>query len=316
MSHDTDPVHVIPAQRQLRTSRGRWRAAAFVLAALMIVAVVGRFAWPNADQGEDHIGRVILSGTITTDAARLREIDAMAEDEKVKAVIVAINSPGGTTAGGEELFEVLARVRAQKPVVAVIDELGASGAYMTAIGADWIIARRLSIVGSIGVFFAHVDAGKLMETIGIDYDKVQTGPLKAEPDIDEPLTGLPRASLQRLVDDSFEWFVDAVAERRGMARADVMELADGRVVTGRMAQAAGLIDALGGEHEAIAWLESEKELAEDLPVYTHYPRPEEGLDRLLRLAGAQALSAVGLDRAPGVVLDGLVSLWQAENLDG
>ena len=150
-------------------------------------------------------------------------------------MIVAINSPGGTTAGGEELYEALSALRAKKPVVAVISELGASAAYMTAIAADRIFARRLSIVGSIGVLFQHVDAGKLLDTIGVDFDKVQTGPLKAEPDIDEPMVGEVRASLQSLVDDSFPWFVDIVAERRGLTRPETLALADGRILTGRQA---------------------------------------------------------------------------------
>ena len=134
-------------------------------------------------------------------------------------MIVAINSPGGTTAGGEELYEALGQLRAAKPTVAVIGELGASAAYMTAIATDRIFARRLSIVGSIGVLYQHVNAGKLLETIGVDLDKVASGPLKAEPDFDEPMEGAPRASIAALVDDSFQWFVDIVAERRGLARA-------------------------------------------------------------------------------------------------
>ena len=149
-------------------------------------------------------------------------------------MIVAINSPGGTTAGGEELYEALGQLRAAKPTVAVIKELGASAAYMTAIATDRIFARRLSIVGSIGVLYQHVNAGKLLETIGVDLDKVASGPLKAEPDFDEPMEGAPRASIAALVDDSFQWFVDIVAERRGLDRAAALALADGRIVTGRV----------------------------------------------------------------------------------
>ena len=124
----------------------------------------------------DRIARVSITGTIMTDPARLKILDKLAEDDAVKAVVVAINSPGGTTAGGEELYEALSALRAKKPVVAVISELGASAAYMTAIAADRIFARRLSIVGSIGVLYQHVDAGKLLGTIGVNFDKVQTGP--------------------------------------------------------------------------------------------------------------------------------------------
>ena len=236
-------------------------------------------------------------------------IEELAEDDSVKAVIIAINSPGGTTAGGEELYEALGQLRAAKPTVAVIKELGASAAYMTAIATDHIFARRLSIVGSIGVLYQHVNAGKLLETVGVDLDKVASGPLKAEPDFDEPMTGAPRASIAALVDDSFQWFVDIVAERRGMARPAALALADGRIVTGRVGLEAGLIDAIGGELEAIAWLEAERDVPVDLDVSTAWPEPEQGFDLIGTFLGGQARAALGLPDGP-ITLDGLVSLWQ------
>ena len=305
-----DPAHLIPATSKLRRSRSIWRVLFFVALAIAALAVAGRCALEGGAVG-DRVARIAIDGTIVTDPSRQRAIEKIAEDPLVRAVIVRINSPGGTTAGGEELFESLGRLRAQKPVVAVIDELGATAAYMTAIGTDRIFARRLSIVGSIGVFYQHVNAGKLMETIGIDYDKVQTGPLKSEPDINEPLAGPARVALQALVDDSFAWFVDIVAERRGLARPDVLRLADGRIVTGRQALETGLIDAVGGEAEALEWLEREKEVAADLPVLDYYPLPQEGLIDVPRWLSGMVRTAFGLAPAGPIALDGLVSLWQA-----
>ncbi len=305
-----DPAHLIPANSRLRRSRGLWRVLAFIALAIAVLAGLGRFAIESGGLG-DHVARITIAGTITTDRARREAIEALAEDERVKAVIVSINSPGGTTAGGEELYESLSALRASKPVVAVIDELGASAAYMTAIATDRIYARRLSIVGSIGVLYQHVDAGKLLDTIGLDFDKVQTGPLKAEPDINEPLQGPARVSLQALVDDSFEWFVDIVAERRGIDRPATLALADGRIVTGRQALELRLVDATGGEAEAIGWLEQDKSLAADLPVVDHYPLPEPPLAQWSRWLGQGALGALGTSAAGPITLDGLVSLWQA-----
>jgi protease-4 len=181
---------------------------------------------------------------------------------------------------------------------------------MTAIATDRIFARRLSIVGSIGVLYQHVDAGKLLATIGVDLDKVQTGPLKAEPDFDEPLTGNVRASLQALVDDSFEWFVDIVAERRGLERPEVETLADGRIVTGRQAVDFRLIDAIGGEAEAIEWLEAERDIAADLPVVTYYPLPDDDWFSLSNWIEGAVRGAFG-ETGRAIALDGLVSLWQA-----
>src|SRR5690606_18649726 len=149
-----------------RRSRGRWRILAFVALALLILAALGRFAWPQLP-ATPYIARIVIDGTIATDRQRLAVIAELAEDEAVRGVIVAINSPGGTTAGGEELYGALGRLRAARPTVAVIGELGASAAYMTAIATDFVLARRLSIVGSIGVLYQHLNAGKLMDTIGI-----------------------------------------------------------------------------------------------------------------------------------------------------
>ena len=302
-----DP-HALIATERFRRSRALWRVLAFVALAIAVIVGVGRFVLPEGAAGA-HVARLVVDGAITTDPDRLATIERLAEDDSVLAVIIAINSPGGTTAGGEELYEALGRLRQAKPTVAVIGELGASAAYMTALASDRIFARRLSIVGSIGVLYQHINAGKLLDTIGVDLDKVASGPLKAEPDLDEPMTGAPRASIAALVDDSYQWFVDIVAERRGLSRADTLALADGRIVTGRIGVQTGLVDAIGGEVEALDWLETEHGLAQGMEVRTAWPRPERGFDLLGTLLGGQARALLGLPEGP-LPLDGLVSLWQ------
>ena len=313
MSQDPviDPVHAIPAANSLRRSRFRWRLLAFVALLIAAVALYGRFASERSFGTPPSIARITIEGTITTNSARLKLIDAVADDANVKAVIVKINSPGGTSAGGEEIYEALNRLREKKPTVAVVDELGASAAYMSAIATDRIFVRRLSLVGSIGVLFQTYNAQKLFDTIGIDADKVASGPLKAEPDIDHPMTPEVRASLQAIVDDSHAWFVDIVAERRALPRDTVVTLADGRIFTGNQAIASGLADAVGGEREAIAWLESEQDIAADLPVLDWQPPSDEGWSRVIRWLGGEARSALGLPTQGPIALDGLVSLWQA-----
>ena len=302
-----DPHAAIAADR-FRRSRGLWRVLAFIALALAVIVGLGRFGLNQSPLG-DHIARIDIDGTIATDADRLEMFEDLAEDASVKAVIIAINSPGGTTAGGEELYEALTELRAAKPTVAVVKELGASAAYMAAIATDRIFARRLSIVGSIGVLYQHFNAGKLLDTIGVDLDKVASGPLKAEPDFDEPMTGAPRASIAALVDDSFQWFVDIVAERRNLDRPATLALADGRIVTGRVGVETGLIDAIGGELEAQAWLEAERDVAKDLDITTAWPEPDNGFDLIGTVLGGQARAALGLPEGP-ITLDGLVSLWQ------
>lgn len=303
------PSEAVPMANRLRRSRGRWRILAFVVAAVAVLAVAGRFAFDGGG-AVPHIARVVIDGTIATDPERLRTLQALGDDALVKGVIVAINSPGGTTAGGEELYEALSALREKKPVAAVVSELGASAAYMTAIAADRIFARRLSLVGSIGVLYQHVDAGKLLETIGVGMDKVASGPLKAEPDFSGPIRPDVRQSLEGLIADSFDWFVTIVAERRGLSHDEALKLADGRIFTGRQGLADRLIDAIGGEPEAIAWLEAEHDVAPGLPVATVYPRADDRFGWLTRLVGSEARAALGFNPTGPVVLDGLVSLWQ------
>jgi len=307
-----NPDNIVVAHA-LRRSLGRWRLVAFIAIALALLAVsarlVSQFTTPD-----NYIALVKIDGVITTSPERMAVLEQLARDSEVKAVLVRINSPGGTTAGGEELYEALSKLRAQKPVVAVISELGASAAYMSAIATDRIFARRLSLVGSIGVLIQHVDASGLLNTIGIDMQKVASGPLKAEPEINKPLSGAVRASFQALVDDSFNWFVDIVAKRRGLTRQKTLALSDGRIMNGRMALAAGLIDQIGGDAEAIGWLETQK-VPVDLPLIGVYPPAQGDLQRVLQFLGQNAQNMLGLSLLPsnGGMLDSMVSLWRVGN---
>lgn len=304
------PSNQNPILRALRRSRGRWRLFGVIALVVAVVAISARMNAEFFKADADYIALVVVEGVITTNPQRMAVIEGLGENENVKGVIVRINSPGGTTAGGEELYEALSALRAQKPVIAVINEVGASAAYMTAIATDRIIARRLSIVGSIGVLFNHVDASGLLETIGIDFDKVASGPLKAEPDTDEAMSDEVRASLQALVDDSFFWFVDIVAERRGLTRSATLALSDGRIVNGRVALEAGLIDEFGGQAEAVVWLET-KNIEAELPVLRVFPIAENFEQRLMRVLGEEAKTMLGLSNMPfgEQATGGLVSIW-------
>jgi protease-4 len=152
-----------------------------------------------------------------------------------------------------------------------------------------------------------------MNTIGINLEQVATGPLKAQPEIDAPMSEEVRQSLQTLVDDAFGWFVDVVAERRGLARDRVVELADGRVITGAMAFELGLIDAIGGRQEAHQWLEEAREVPADLKILTYYPPAPDLVDKVLGMAGTSAARTLGLTGAPFAPLDGLVSVWHPQS---
>lgn len=299
---DDTPTRTIPVTRALRRSRGRWRIFAFLALAAAVFFALARFVPALTPQGQ-AIARVTISGTITTDTERSALFARLAEDDNIAAIILAINSPGGTTAGGEELYVSLREISEQKPLVSTVGELGASAAYMAALASDHILARNLSIVGSIGVYYQHVDAGKLLETIGLDLEKVTSGPLKSAPDFNEPLTPQNKAHLEDLVNSSFDYFIALVAERRGLNAQQVQAVADGRILSGAMALDAGLIDAAGGEREALAWLEAEHDIDPDLPIIDVWPpQSRPGLIDLILAGMSGAIDAA-------LPLDGLVSLW-------
>ena len=128
-----------------------------------------------------------------------------------------IDSPGGTVGGGEDLFRLLRRIAAKKPVVAVFGNLGTSGTYMTALGADRIFARKGSITGSIGVILQSADVTGLLEKLGVKSISVKSSPLKAQPNPMEPLSKDVRKATEALIEDLFSMFVDMVAKRRDLA---------------------------------------------------------------------------------------------------
>lgn len=294
-------------RRRLRRQITVWRTLAVIALVGIVAAGIGRAKL----FGERHVARLSVSGIITDDPDRTRTIVAAARDDDIKAVIVRIDSPGGTVVGGETLYRELRELAQKKPVVAVLGELAASGGYMTALAADQIYAREGTITGSIGVIMQTMDVTGLLEKIGVRTEALKSGPLKAVPSPLEPLTDRGREVTRQLVDDMYGMFVDMVAERRKLDRAKALELADGRVYTGRQAKALGLIDAIGGEDEALGWLADAKGISRSLPVRElRIQREDDGWadwmgESLARLTGKTYLSE-------RLKLDGLVAVWHPD----
>jgi protease-4 len=223
--------------------------------------------------GGQHVSRLSLTGTIMEDRRTLRLLEAAARDEDTRALLVVINSPGGSVAGGEAFHTAIARVRAAgKPVVAVMGGTAASAGYMVALPAERIFARESTLTGSIGVLLQSFNAAELLQTLGVQPESITSGPLKDQPSPFRPLTEQGRAALSAVVEDMQSQFVAKVVAGRNMPEAQVRELADGRVMTGRQALAAGLLDAIGGETEARAWLAEAHSIPRDLRVREMDPR--------------------------------------------
>jgi len=298
MSLETDSLI---DRRRLKRRLGFWRVIA-VLALIALIAVgAGRYAGLT---GGKHIAILDVNGVIISNPEISAAVRRLVDDTNAEALIVRINSPGGTVAGGEGLFRDIRLVAEVKPVVAVIGELGTSAGYMTALGADHIIAREGSITGSIGVILQSTDITGLLTKLGISAEAIKSSPLKAQPNPLEPLTPEARAATQAVVADIYDMFVGMVAERRNMSRERVAPLADGRIFTGRQALANGLIDGIGNLPEARDWLASVHNIPLDTPARLIERRPEDGLlrDALDDLFGKALFSE-------RLRLDGLISLW-------
>ena len=212
---------------------------------------------------------------------------------------------------------------AKKPVVAVVGTLAASGAYVAALGTDQIFANGNSLVGSIGVLFQYPNVTKLLDTLGVKMEEIKSSPLKAAPNGLEPTSPEARAALAVLVTDSYEWFKGLVKERRHLSDAELAAVSDGRIFTARMGLPLKLVDRLGGEREAIAWLETEKNIAKGLPVQDYKAEPSLGRFGIFG-ASADMADWSGLHdfakvlrRAQGSAdtqaLDGLLAIWHGGN---
>lgn len=321
MSLDSD---IIVDRRRIRRKLTFWR----VMAALIAIAAIAGFALiatPGARGSfatAGSIARVQIDGLIRSDSERTRALERL-ENSQAAAVIVHVNSPGGTTAGSEQLYDSLTRLKAKKPLVVVVEGLAASGGYITAIASDHIIAQQSSLVGSIGVLFQFPNVSDLLKTIGVKVEEVKSTPLKAAPNGFEPTSPEARAALDALVKDSYAWFKELVKQRRGMDDTQLEKVADGRVFTGRQAIDLKLIDQLGDENAAVTWLEEQKGVKKGLSVRDYKLEPRFGDLPFLKTAAAVTLEALGFGSIAhqiaqtGVVqavdrlgLDGMLALWQ------
>ncbi len=257
----------IVERRRLRRRLSLWRFAAILALFIALGTLIAQLVDNGAGiTGKDQIARVKISGFISDNHKQQELLKKIAKSKRVKALILRINSPGGSTAGSEALFESLRLVAKKKPVVAVLGTVAASGGYVAAIAADHIVARGNTLTGSIGVILQWPEITGLMDKVGVRYREVKSSPLKAEPSPfrvpSEEVLKITRES----VADSYAWFRDLVADRRALSSDQAATLADGRVYTGRQALKSGLIDAIGGEATALEWLKSEKDIDPKLKI--------------------------------------------------
>jgi protease-4 len=236
--------------------------------------------------------------------------------------VVHVDSPGGTTAGSEQLYDALMRLKEKKPLVVVVESMAASGAYITALASDHIVAKQTSLVGSIGVLFQYPNVTDLLDKLGVKVETIKSSPLKAVPNGYEPTSPEARAAVESIIMDSYAWFRGLVQERRHLDGEALSRVADGRVFTGHQGIDLKLVDEIGDEKTAVAWLAKEKNIDAKLPVRDYKLHSRFGDLPFLHAAAAAVLDAIGLSTLArsidewGAVqaierlnLDGLLALW-------
>jgi len=322
MSLDAD---TIVDRRRMRRKLTFWRVLTVLVAICAVVAVGAALRAPGTavltGRPGGSIARITITGLIRTDQQRVEALDQLAKS-RVPAVIVHINSPGGTTSGSEQLYDSLNRLKEKKPLVVVVDGLAASGGYITAIAADHIVAQETSLIGSIGVLFQYPNVADLLKTLGIKVEEIKSTPLKAAPNGFEPTSPEARAAIEAIVADSYAWFRGLVKARRQLDDATLEHVADGRVFTGRQGIALKLVDELGDERTAVAWLAKEKNIDPKTPVRDYRLRDRLSDLPFLHTAVVGTLDALGLgsfarrleewgavQAMESLNLDGLLALW-------
>ncbi len=289
-------------RRRLKRRLSFWRVVAVV--ALVAVALVSVPRGRIGGALGQRIARYQIDGVIGDGRDQIEALDSLRGDAGVAGVLLHLDTPGGQVAGGEALHDAVEKLAAAKPVVAVMDGTAASAGYMIAVATPHIVARDSTLTGSIGVILETGDASALLEKIGIKSEALVSGPLKGQPSFTEPLSPAGRDYLQGLVADLYDQFVGIVAHGRHMDAARVRQLADGRAYTGRQAKALGLVDEIGGEAEALRWMQQARHVPSSLPVR------DVATGSYLQQMVQSSLDGLVVSASRALRVDGVWALWQ------
>lgn len=288
-----------------------WRLCTLALVAMVALYSVENVNTVSSPVAGDYIARFEVDGMIIDDIKRDKLLKDIEKNDHIKALIVRIDSPGGTAVGGEALFARLKAISAKKPVVSICRTMCTSAGYMTAIAAPYVVAQESSITGSIGVILQSFEATELATKMGITPITIKSGINKAAPSPAEKLLPEQQAVLQEAIDDFYAIFKDMVTKERKLSEEQITAVSDGRIFTGRQALARKLIDKIGGEEEALEWLKNEKKVDITLHIRDmEIPREDETLlQKLSSWSGVNFLSQYTRNK-----LDGLLLIWQPSAL--
>lgn len=242
----------------------KWKNISITLIIVILLLVFKMILPSSIDRIEtgSYIAQINIKDTIFEDEFRSKVLKKIKEDSSIKALIFNINSPGGSMVGSEILYNELQAIKANKPIVAVMSSVAASGGYMISLASDYIIAHNGTLTGSIGVMMQSPELGGLARKIGFDLKTYKSAPLKAVPNPFERPSAYANKVIQSSIDDSASFFFDLVKKNRGkrLAKSKYNIAFDGRVFTGRQAIKIGLIDEIGNFDSALSYLKNVKKI--------------------------------------------------------
>ena len=250
-----------------------------------------------------HIAKVTIDNIITQDSFRYEKLEELSQNKNTKAVIVFINSPGGTVVGGETLYKSIKNIAQQKPVISVMGEVATSAAYMASLGSNYIFAQEGTITGSVGVLVLSSEFTELAKKIGISTEVIKSGDLKASPSPLEKMTPKAREQMEKIVQEISKNFINLVKKERKLNNNKTQLISDGRIFTGQSALQIGLIDSIGNIKEAKEYLKIERNI-DMLPILNmEIIKKEKMIEKFLSLFTNKINASKLLN------LKGLISKW-------
>lgn len=246
----------------LKKRARRWKYLALsIIIVFMIVSFV-KFLPTKTD----YIGTIDIEGTLYEDKLREQVLSDLKDDDYLKALIVNINSGGGSVVGSEKIYNALKDIATKKPVIAVLGTMATSGAYLVALSADHIIAYNGTLTGSIGVIMQSPEVTELADKLGIKFNNFKSSELKASPNLFEKLTTKAKEAIMFSIDDASDYFINLVAVNRNLSSEQIKEITLGKIYTGRQALKLNLVDQIGTSKDAILWLKINKGVNIDLKI--------------------------------------------------
>lgn len=268
----------------LKKQASHWRLFALILVAILAIKLFGGVDSLKALStfSEPYIARINIDNVIYRDSDREKILEELKEDKKVKAIVMNVNSPGGSAVGGETLYKIIKDINEVKPVVTVMGSMATSAAYMITLGTERIYAHNGTITGSVGVIMQIPNFKEAADKLGIRFDHIKSSPLKGSPSPFEKKNDAAFAVIKDMMKDFYSYFKGLVKTERKLTKTDYNFVTDGKIFSGKQALERNLIDAIGTEKDAVSWLKEKKNIDKNLEVIdVKLYKPEPPLARFM-----------------------------------